>query len=88
MRGNMLTAGLVACGLATLSPGSVIASARPPLVRSDEQPGAQSSSGEAEFRDELMEQPTIPLGPYWMAPWPPVFCGALVQDRGLEKSGP
>jgi hypothetical protein len=78
MRGNMLTTGLVVCGLAILSPVLATASTRPSLVQNAEQLGAaQSSSGETLLRDE-MEHFTIPLGPYWMTPWPPDFCGAFV----------
>lgn len=83
MRGNMLKAGLIACGLMVISPIVATASARLPLAW----PGAQPHSGETMLSDE-MEYFTIPLGPYRMTPWPFDFCGAFVPARELEKAGP
>jgi hypothetical protein len=85
----MLTTGLVVCGLAILSPVLATATTRPSLVRNAEQPDAARPTTEGDWLgDGLMEYFTIPLGPYWMTPWPPDFCGSFVPARELEECGP
>ena len=80
VRRNVLMASLVVCCLAGPSSTSALALTQPVAVQSAEPlRAAWPANGEPWLWEEMLEGPTIPLGPYWLDPWP----------FGLvERSGP
>jgi hypothetical protein len=86
MRRNMLVAGLMTCGMAAFSPVPAEAAGRVTLAGTVDQPDMTHPPAEGNWLQDENENLTIPLGPYWMTPWPPDFC--RVFGPALTKCGP
>ena len=75
VRRNVLRASLVGCCLAGLSSAPVLALTQPVAEQAAEPPRVAWPANEEPWLWEMLEGPTIPLGPYWLDPGPFGFCG-------------
>lgn len=82
MRRNVLTAGVMACGLVVFGSAPVFAAQMPP-VRVSTRPADRfdadtdrSMEEGSRLWDRIQDHLTIPLGPTWLDPWPYGPCRA------------